>query len=110
MALDLGDERDCPDCECCCEPGCWNELKGDGVEAGDGGLRPPERRLEEVRTAEKVEVRGDEVEMPGPGLLDWGGLREGAAAVDEDERLLVASGVNPRRRPDWGPGEPQTDC
>lgn len=85
-------------------------VKGEGVDAGDGGLRPPARRLEEVRTAEKVDVKGDEAELPGPGLLDCGGLREDGAAVEEDEKLLVASAVNPRRRPDWEPGTPQTDC
>lgn len=92
----MGDERDCPGCWCCCEPG-WSEGNGDGVEAGEGALRLPGSRLEEDRTAEKLVVRGDVVEMPGPGLLDCGGRREVAAAVEEEERLLVASGVNPRR-------------
>jgi hypothetical protein len=74
-------------------------VNGDGVEAGDGGLRPPGRRLEKVRISEKEDVRDADDEAVGPGLFDWGGLREGAAAVEMDE-WLVESGVNPRRRPD----------
>jgi hypothetical protein len=70
------------------------------VEAGEGALRPPGRRLEAVRTAEKVDVKGDDAEIPGPGLFDWGGRREVAAAVDAVETWLVESGVKPRRRPD----------
>lgn len=45
-------------------------VKGDGVEAGEGTLRPPERPLAELRTAEKEEVKGEEVEPPGAGLVD----------------------------------------
>jgi hypothetical protein len=69
-----------------------------GVEAGEGPLRPPGRRAEEARTAEKVDVSGDDVEIPGPGLLDCGGRRRGGM-VGEGETLLFTSGVN-RRRPD----------
>ena len=71
----MGDETDCPDC-CCCGCGCcdcepvWKEAKGDDVEAGEGALRAPERPLAELSTAEKEEVKGEEVEAPGPGLLD----------------------------------------
>lgn len=68
-----------------------------GVEAGEGPLRPP--RAEEARTAEKVDVSGDDVEIPGPGLLDCGGRRERGGRVGEGDTLLFASGVN-RRRPD----------
>lgn len=62
-------------------------------------MRAPERPLAELSTAEKEEVKGEEVEAPGPGLLDWGGPREVVEGMDdEEERLVVASGVNPRRR------------
>lgn len=45
-------------------------MKGDGVEAGEGAFRLPGKPRAELRTAEKEEVKGDEVEPPGPGLLD----------------------------------------
>ena len=102
----MGEERDCPGCWCCCEPD-WNEANGEGVEAGEGTFRPTGWPLAELRTAEKEEVRGDAVEPPGPGLLDCGGPREAEAS---DERLLVASGVNPRRTLDWDKDGPQGDC
>jgi hypothetical protein len=40
------------------------------VDAGEGALRPSGKPLEELRTAEKDEVRGDEFDAPGPGLFD----------------------------------------
>lgn len=55
-------------------------------------------------------MRGDDVEPPGPGLLDWGGPREEADDIDVEARLLVASGVSPRRTLDWDADEPQADC
>jgi hypothetical protein len=45
-------------------------VKGDGEEAGEGTFRPIGWPLAELRTAEKEEVKGEEVEPPGPGLLD----------------------------------------
>lgn len=73
-ALNLGEDTDCPGCWCCCWSCCcepdWKAAKGDDVEAGEGALRPPERPLVELSTAEKEEVKGEEVEAPGPGLLD----------------------------------------
>ena len=107
-ALNFGEDRDCPDCWCCCEPD-WKEVKGEGVEAGEGAFRPG-WPLAELRTAEKEEVRGEEEAPPGPGLLDWGTPREDAEGSDDEARLLVASGVSPRRAKDWDTDGPQADC
>lgn len=93
-ALNLGDETDCPGCWCSCKLEC-REANGAGVLAGEGAFRPPGKFLDELRTAEKVDVKGDKVEIPGPGLLDCGGPRE--ETEENEERLDVASGVKPRR-------------
>lgn len=65
----LGDESDCPGAWWCCKPD-WSEVKGEGVDAGEGPFRPPGKPLAELRTAEKEEVKGEEVEPVGPGLPD----------------------------------------
>lgn len=73
-------------------------------------LRWLERRFDEVRTAEKVDVKGDVAELLGAGLFDWGGLREGDPTVDEEVSSLVASGVRPRRTLEWDEERPQVAC
>lgn len=69
---------------------------------GEGALRPLGRPLVELRTAEKDEVRGEDVGTPGPASKP----RADAEGAAEEERL-VASGVNPRRTLDCEEDRPQ---
>ena len=87
-ARNFGDESDWA---CCCEPA--SEENG---ECAGLGL-PPERPLEELRTAEKE----DGVETPGPTSKP----REEAEVAAEER--LVARGVKPRRMPDCDADRPQ---
>lgn len=77
----------------CCEPDC-SEVNGEGVGFG----LPPERPLEELRTAENEEG----VKPPGPDSKP----RADVEGTVEEERL-VARGVNPRRIPDCDEDRPQ---
>ena len=84
------------------------------MDAGDGLLLRFECRVVEERIAEKVEVKG-ETETAGAlgaGLCDWAGRRDGDPLVEDEERLLVASGVRPRRALllGWDAAEPQAEC
>ncbi len=56
-----------------------------------------EFRLEELRTDEKVEVKGEAVEVGRP------------VGSSDDEPRSVAKGVRPRRAPEAGAGSPQAE-
>ena len=58
-------------------------------------------RLEELRMEEKVDVKGDEEAVLGPGWLE---------VSSEDEPRSVDKGVRPRRAEVPGGGRPQADC
>lgn len=72
-------------------------------------MRLVARRLDDASTEENVEVKGDVVDVFGAGLLEVGFLRDDEPSVREG-RLLVASGVRPRRTLGCCDGGPQADC
>jgi hypothetical protein len=68
-------------------------LRGEDVEDVEDRCRLPLSLLEEIRTDEKVEVRGDVVLLYGPGLLEATGLR--TLKVGPELKSEVARGVRP---------------
>jgi hypothetical protein len=68
-------------------------LSGEDVEDVEDRCRLPLSLLEEIRTDEKVEVRGDVVLLYGPGLFEATGLR--TLNVGPELKSEVARGVRP---------------